>query len=70
MPQRVSNSVTLRTVCAADVNLPTILGADVVPAAMVHTTVWRMRWMRRRGDHVIITTGKYAGQTSTVESNV
>ena len=29
-----------------------------------------MRWMRRRGDRVRITTGKYAGQTGTVESNV
>ena len=29
-----------------------------------------MRWMRRRGDRVIVTTGKYAGQTGTVESNV
>ena len=27
-------------------------------------------WMRRRGDRVTITTGKYAGQTGTVESNV
>ena len=26
--------------------------------------------MRRRGDRVTITTGKYAGQTGTVESNV
>ena len=29
-----------------------------------------MRWMRRRGDRVTITTGKYAGHTGTVESNV
>ena len=29
-----------------------------------------MRWMRRRGDRVTITTGKYAGRTGTVESNV
>ena len=29
-----------------------------------------MRWMRRRGDRVKITTGKYASQTGTVESNV
>ena len=29
-----------------------------------------MRWIRRRGDRVIITTGKYAGQNGTVESNV
>ena len=29
-----------------------------------------MRWMRRRGDRVTITNGKYAGQTGTVESNV
>ena len=29
-----------------------------------------MRWMRRRGDRVKIITGKYAGQTGTVESNV
>ena len=27
-------------------------------------------WMRRRGDQVRITTGKYAGQSGTVESNV
>ena len=27
-------------------------------------------WMRRRGDRVTITTGKYAGHTGTVESNV
>ena len=27
-------------------------------------------WMRKRGDRVMITTGKYAGQTGTVESNV
>ena len=27
-------------------------------------------WMRRRGDRVRITTGKYAGHTGTVESNV
>ena len=29
-----------------------------------------MKWMRRRGDRVIITTGKYDGQTGTIESNV
>ena len=28
------------------------------------------KWMRRRGDRVKITSGKYAGQTGTVESNV
>ena len=27
-------------------------------------------WMRRRGDRVTITTGKYAGHQGTVESNV
>ena len=27
-------------------------------------------WMRRRGDRVTITTGKYAGRTGTIESNV
>ena len=27
-------------------------------------------WMRKRGDRVRITTGKCAGQTGTVESNV
>ncbi len=27
-------------------------------------------WMRRHGDRVTITTGKYAGQTGIVESNV
>ena len=27
-------------------------------------------WMRRRGDRVTITTGKYAGHTGTIESNV
>ena len=29
-----------------------------------------MRWMRRRGDRVTITTGKYAGRSGTIESNV
>ena len=29
-----------------------------------------MRWMRRRGDRVRITTGKYAGHLGTIESNV
>ena len=29
-----------------------------------------MRRMRRRGDRVTITTGKYAGRTGTIESNV
>ena len=29
-----------------------------------------MRWMRRRGDRVTITNGKYTGQTGLVESNV
>ena len=32
--------------------------------------VWSMRWMRKRGDRVTITTGQYAGRTGTVESNV
>ena len=27
-------------------------------------------WMRRRGDRVTITTGKFAGRTGTIESNV
>jgi len=27
-------------------------------------------WMRKRGDRVKITSGKYAWQTGTVESNV
>ena len=27
-------------------------------------------WMRKRGDRVRITTGKYAGQQGTIESNV
>ena len=27
-------------------------------------------WMRRRGDRVTITTGKYADRTGTIESNV
>ena len=27
-------------------------------------------WMRRRGDRVRITTGKYAGHAGTIESNV
>ena len=27
-------------------------------------------WMRRRGDRVTITTGKYAGHQGTVENNV
>ena len=29
-----------------------------------------MKWMRRRGHRVTIISGKYAGQTVTVESNV
>ena len=29
-----------------------------------------MRWMRRRGDRVTITSGKYAGHQGTVDSNV
>ena len=29
-----------------------------------------MRWMRRRGEGVIITNGMYAGHTGAVESNV
>ena len=29
-----------------------------------------MKWMRKRGDRVTITTGKFAGHTGTVESNV
>ena len=31
---------------------------------------WSMRWMRRRGDRVIITNGMYAGYTGAVESNL
>ena len=33
-------------------------------------TFQQMRWMRRRGDRVTITTGKYAGSEGAVESNV
>ena len=29
-----------------------------------------MHWMRRRGDRVTITSGKYAGQTGIIDSNV
>ena len=29
-----------------------------------------MRWMRRRGDRVKIITGKHAGHSGTVESNI
>ncbi len=29
-----------------------------------------MRWMRRRGDRVLIIDGQYAGHTGAVESNV
>ena len=29
-----------------------------------------MQWIRRRGDRVRITSGRYAGHTGTVESNV
>lgn len=29
-----------------------------------------MTWMKRRGDGVTITTGKYAGQSGKVEANV
>jgi len=29
-----------------------------------------MKWLRRRGDRVKITTTNYAGHTGTVESNV
>ncbi len=33
--------------------------------------VWRMKtWMRKRGDRVKIISGKYAGHTGTVKSNV
>ena len=37
---------------------------------MTGSYLWSMRWMRRRGDRVLITAGKYAGHTGTVESNV
>ena len=29
-----------------------------------------MQWMRRRGDRVTISSGKYAGHSGTVESNI
>ena len=29
-----------------------------------------MRWIRRRSDRVLITTGKFAGHTGVIESNV
>ena len=32
--------------------------------------VWSMRWMRKRGDRVTITTGQYASQIGTVDGNV
>ena len=32
--------------------------------------VWTMRWMRKRDDRVKITSGKYAGHTGNIESNV
>ncbi len=31
---------------------------------------WSMRWMRRRGDRVIIISGTYEGHRGTVEANV
>lgn len=37
---------------------------------MANPYLWSMRWMRRRGDRVKITTGRYAGRTGTIESNV
>jgi hypothetical protein len=41
------------------------------PAASPLDTFQPMKtWMRRRGDRVRITTGKYAGRTGVVESNV
>ena len=33
-------------------------------------TFQQMRWMRRRGDRVTITTGKYADHRGAVASNV
>ena len=39
-------------------------------AALRFPTFRPMRWMRRRGERVTITTGKYAGHSGTVESNV
>ncbi len=42
-----------------------------VETAMRKKLVKTMKtWMRRRGDRVKITSGKYAGHTGTVESNV
>ncbi len=29
-----------------------------------------MKWMRKRGDRIVIISGKYTGHTGTVESNV
>ena len=40
------------------------------PAGYPLCTVRSMRWMRRRGDPVRITTGKYAGHLGTIEANV
>jgi len=46
--------------------------ADTTPLLdrITITYGWPMRWMRRRGDRVRITTGQYAGHNGTVESNV
>ena len=37
---------------------------------MTVTYGWFMKWMRRRGDQVKITSGKFAGRLGTVEANV
>ena len=47
--------------------------SDTSPFPRSVTPPYRRRmktWMRRRGDRVRITSGKYAGQSGTVESNV
>ena len=40
------------------------------PRSVTARYVSTMHWMRKRGARVRITTGKYTGQTGTVDSNV
>ena len=41
-----------------------------LPRRMTVPHIRAMRWMRRRGDRVRISSGKYAGRTGTIESNL
>ena len=40
------------------------------PRRMTIPYGWPMIWMRKRGNRVVITSGKYAGQRGAVEANV